>query len=114
MTVERQREYETVYIIRPDVEEGAKTDVKEKIEEVVEEHGGELHDFDDWGSRELAYEIDADTEGVTYSRGDYQCYSYRVPGEAVQEIERQLRLFDTIIKFMTIKLDDDIPVDQAS
>ena len=112
MAVERQREYETVYILRPSAgeEDGAKA--RERVEGVIENAGGHVLRFDDWGQRDLAYEIRDSTEGKRFDRGKYQYYRYLAPGDAVAEVERNLRLFDPVVKYLTVKLDEDLIPDE--
>ena len=108
MPVQRQREYETIYILRPDANDEDQSTARERVEGVVEGREGHVLKFDDWGRRELAYEIRDTTEGRQFDRGVYHYYRYIGPGDVVAEIERQLKLFDPVMKFMTIKIDDDL------
>jgi small subunit ribosomal protein S6 len=108
MAVERQREYETIYILRPDSNDDDVTTVRERLEGVVENAGGHLLKFDDWGQRDLAYEIQDTTESRRFDRAVYHYYRYLGPSEVVAEIERNLRLIDTVLKFMTVKIEDNL------
>lgn len=108
MPVERQREYETICIIRPDAAEEDFSTIKERVENVVEDSGGHVLKFDDWGRRTLAYEIRDETEGRKFERGVYHYYRYMAPAGTVSEVERQLKLLDPVLKFLTVKLDDDL------
>jgi small subunit ribosomal protein S6 len=108
MPVERQSEYETIYIMRPDSNDEDRSSVRERIEGVVEAREGHVLKFDDWGQRELAFEVRDPTEGKRYGRGVYHYYRYIGPNDTVAEVERNLRLVDVVFKYMTIKLDDDL------
>jgi small subunit ribosomal protein S6 len=108
MPVERQSEYETIYIMRPDSNDEERAAVRERVEGVVEARDGHVLKFDDWGQRELAYEVRDATEGTRYDRGVYHYYRYIGPNDTVAEFERNLRLMDTVLKYMTIKIDDDL------
>lgn len=112
MPVERQREYETIYIVRPDAAEEDIATIRERIESVLEEEGGHLLRFDDWGERRLAYEIRDKTEGRQFERGLYHYYRYLVPPGTVGELERHLRLLDPVLKFLSVKIDDDLIPDE--
>lgn len=108
MPVERQREYETICIVRPDAAEEDFSEIRERVDEVVENSGGHVLKHDDWGRRKLAYEIRDETEGRQFERGVYHYYRYIAPGGTVSEVERNLGLLDPVLKFLTVKLDDDL------
>ncbi|MFW5968601.1 MAG: 30S ribosomal protein S6 [Persicimonas sp.] len=108
MAVERQREYETIYILRPDANDDDQSEARERFEGVLEDYDGHVLTFDDWGRRELAYEILDSTSGQRFDRGRYHYFRYIGPGGVVSELERNLKLLDPVIKFLTVKLDDDL------
>ncbi|RDV39785.1 30S ribosomal protein S6 [Lujinxingia vulgaris] len=108
MAVERLREYETIYIVRPDAGEEEFARLRERVEGIIENEGGHLLKFDDWGQRKLAYEIHDKSESRRFERGNYQYYRYLVGGNTVAEIERNLQLIDSVLKFLTVKLEDDL------
>ena len=112
MPVERQREYETIYILRPDAAAEDVTTIRERVEDAIDSEGGHLLKFDDWGSRKMAYEIKDKTEGRRFERGLYHYYRYMVPSGTVAELERRLRLLDPVLKFLTVKLEDDLIPDE--
>ena len=94
------REYETVYILGSDVEDADRERVAERIETVITRFGGEIKRKDEWGRRRLAYKIGK------YERGQYYYVRYTVSGDAVAELERNLRLLDAVIKFISVRLED--------
>ena len=108
MAVERQREYETVYIIRPGADEADKAKARERVEGIIENTGGHVMRFDDWGMRKLAYEIRDRTAATTVDRGVYQYYRFLAPSDTVAEMERNLRILDSVLKYLTVKLDEDL------
>lgn len=108
MAVDRQREYETIYILRPDSNDEQIASVRKRMQGVLESFEGHLLKFDDWGQRELAYEIRDSAEARRYDRGLYHYYRFMGPADTVAELERNLRLLDPVLKFMTVKLDDDL------
>lgn len=112
MPVERQREYETIVIIRPDSAEDEISEVDERVENVVDDEGGQMLKTDDWGRRELAYEIQDDADGRRFERGVYHYFRYIGPPGTVSEVERNLKLLDPTLKFLTVKLDDDLIPDE--
>lgn len=96
------RKYETIFISDPDLQDQARKELFEKVRNIIAKENGILLDFDEWGNKKLAYEIKKKL------RGHYVCMTYGGTGELVKELERNLRLSDDIMKFMTILLSDDV------
>lgn len=112
MAAERQREYETVYIMRPGAGDADTQRTRERVEGIVENAGGHVLRFDDWGMRGTAYEIRDRTDATYHERGIYQYYRYMVPPSTVAEIERNLRILDPVLKYLTVKLEEDLLPDE--
>jgi len=100
------RKYETVFILDPDVKDQARTDLFDRVKNIITKENGILLDFDEWGNKKLAYEIKKKL------RGFYVCITYGGTGHLVKEFERNLRLSDDVLKFMTLLLSDDVTVKQ--
>ncbi|MDA3917885.1 MAG: 30S ribosomal protein S6 [Deltaproteobacteria bacterium] len=100
------RKYETVFILDPDVKDQARTDLFDRVKNIITKENGILLDFDEWGNKKLAYEIKKKL------RGFYVCITYGGTGSLVKELERNLRLSDDVLKFMTLLLSDDVTVEQ--
>ncbi len=96
------RKYETIFICDPDLQEKDRAQFFDRVKQIVERENGFITDFDDWGSRKLAYEI------RKKPRGHYVCMTYGGDGDLVTELERNFRLTDEVMKFMTIVLEKDI------
>ncbi len=97
-----QNEYETTYVARPDLTDEQMTRITTKIEQVVANGSGTLLVTEDWGKRKLAYLIGK------HLRGHYIYVNYCGPSPIVLEIERNLRLEDQLLRFLTVKLEDDV------
>lgn len=99
-------EYETVIIIRPDIDDAATYSLVEKFEQVVVSNGGHLLIRDDWGKRKLAYPIEK------HQKGHYILLSHLAPSSLVTELERRIRNEDSVVRFLTTKIADivDVPV----
>ena len=97
-------EYETIIIVRPDIEESALGALADKFEGVLTDSGGHILDREDWGSRKLAYPI------AKHLRGHFVRMSYLAPAEIIGELERRIRIEDSIVRFMTIRLADAVDV----
>ncbi|WDP88886.1 MAG: 30S ribosomal protein S6 [Desulfobacter sp.] len=96
------RKYETVIISDPDLQDQTRAELFDKIRNIIARENGILLDCDEWGSKKLAYEIKKKL------RGYYTCLTYGGTGDLVKELERNLRLSDDIMKFMTILLSDNV------
>ncbi len=96
------RRYETICIADPDASDENRISLFDKIKSLIAQEKGILVDFDEWGNRQLAYEIRKKT------RGYYVCITYGGTGELVEELERNFRLDDRVLKFMTILLEKDV------
>jgi len=99
------RRYETIFIADNDLSEEDRSPIFEKLNDLIQQHGGLLVMVDEWGGKKLAYEIKKKARGY-YVRLDY-CGS----GTLVNEIERFFRIDDRILKFMTVLLDKDVDIE---
>jgi small subunit ribosomal protein S6 len=97
-------EYETTVIFRPDLGGASIEKSIDRIRSVVGE-GGKLLGINHWGQKRLAYDI------KKHRRGIYVHTQYLGKGAIVSEIERGLRLSEDVLRFLTIKLDEDLALD---
>ena len=100
------RRYETIVIVDPDLGEEARGTVFDKIRELIPQTGGLLVEFDEWGGRKMAYEI------KKKQRGYYVCINYCGSGDLVSEMERQFRIDDHVMKYMTVLLDKEADMER--
>ena len=98
------RQYELVYIVTPEASEQDVADLHTQIEQIIERLKGTLDKTENWGRRKLAYEIGKHREGT------YVVETISGSGELMKEIDRRLRVTDTIIRHLTVRVDDDIKV----
>jgi len=73
----------------------------ERFKKVIEGQGGTVSNVDEWGLRDLAYRIQKQGKGF------YTLLQYRSSGRAVEELERNLRLTDGILRYLTVRADDE-------
>ncbi|MCS6799944.1 MAG: 30S ribosomal protein S6 [Myxococcota bacterium] len=92
------REYETIYILRPNVDPDEADRIAARFADVVRRLDGRMVRVDNWGKRRLAYAIGG------FSRGIFVYVRYVGYGDLVAEIERNLRQFDAIMRFQTVLL----------
>jgi len=100
------RRYETIVIVDPDLGEEQRGTVFDKIRELIPQMGGLLVEFDEWGGRKLAYEI------KKKQRGYYVRVNYCGSGDLVSEMERQFRIEDRVMKYMTVLLDKEADMER--
>lgn len=96
------REYETVYILRPNTANDGVAEVNTRVKDVIEKMGGKVLKVDNWGKRRLAYEVSKERKGI------YLYWRYLATPGVVEETERNLRLLDNVIRYMTVKVDQDV------
>ena len=93
------RDYELLYIIKPEVAEEAIDGIVEKFNEVLVKEGATVAEVDKWGKRKLAYEIDK-----KYREGYYVLVKFNGQSAAVDECERLLKIDDNILHQLTTKV----------
>jgi small subunit ribosomal protein S6 len=98
------REYETIYILRSDIDADGAEKIAQRVADVVERENGRLVKFEAWGRRKLAYEVNKQRKGV------YVYVKYLGKGGLVQELERNLRLADDVVKHMTVQVRGNVDV----
>lgn len=94
------RNYEVMYIQRPDVEEEKRKANAERFQSIITERGGEVTKVTDMGKRRLAYEIDKFRDGY------YVLTNFRANPEAVKELERIMKISDDVIRYLIVREDD--------
>ncbi|MFQ5736375.1 MAG: 30S ribosomal protein S6 [Thermodesulfobacteriota bacterium] len=92
--------YETVGIIKPDVGDDVVKGVIGKATELLTSGGGELIKLDEWGRRRLAYPIQKKNEGY------YFVLTYSSLPETSKGIERSLKLNEDVLRYQTVRLDE--------
>lgn len=94
----RLREYEVVYVLAPNADNAEAERVNAKVTEVVSGYGGKLVKLDNWGRRKLAYPIKRNTRGI------FVYMKYVAQPGVVAEIERNLRIADSVLRFQNTLL----------
>ena len=97
-----QREYETVLIVRPEFNKPAILELVGKVQSILDKEGASLIKVENWGLRTLAYPIKQCKRGIyLYSR-------FLGGSPTVAELERNLRLDEGVIRYLTVKVDEDV------
>ncbi|SHO80431.1 SSU ribosomal protein S6p [hydrothermal vent metagenome] len=98
--------YETMFVIQPTLtEEESKAQVQ-KIMDVITKQGSEIVATKDMGIRRLAYEV------KKHKRGHYTVVLFKAKGDTILEIERNLRINEDVIKFLTIRYSNTVELAQ--
>lgn len=97
------RNYESLYIIHPEVVGDELTAMVEKFQKVLTDQAAEIHKLDNWGVRKLAYPI------KKVERGNYVQTLFCAEPEVIAEFERRLRLDEKIIRFLTVRFEEEFP-----
>lgn len=96
------RNYEIIFIVRPDVVEEEIDKLIAQMEGVVVATGGKLDKVEKMGRRRLAYRVSRQREGI------YILFRLQGSGDTVKEFERRLKVMDTVIKYLTVRIDEDL------
>lgn len=89
--------YETLFVVKPTLTEEETTAQIDKVKSVLEKEGAELLGTNDMGMRKLAYSVQK------HNRGYYTVLFYKANGITISELERNLKINEEVIKFLSIK-----------
>ena len=92
------RNYETVIIFYPDVEEETRNSVMERLTNIIKDNGS-VDEIDEWGDRKFAYEIEY------HNHGYYYLVKFKTEPETIVEFERIAKIQESILRYMVINLD---------
>jgi small subunit ribosomal protein S6 len=93
------RRYETIFIASPVLTDEQVDDLVRNFEGIIAEQGGELLKTDKWGRKKLAYEVQK------FSEGFYTLFEMNAGPNLVAELERRFRNNDSVIKFLSVRMD---------
>ena len=94
------RSYQSILILKPDFDETQVGESLEKITELVKSHGGAILKVDKWGKKRLAYKVKKNRFGY------YLNIYHTCENEKLSSLEAKYKLYEAIIKFMVLRLDD--------
>jgi small subunit ribosomal protein S6 len=96
------RNYEIMFILNPNTSEEEADKINGQIEGVVTAGGGKVEKIEKMGKRRLAYEVDKQREGF------YMLFVISANGDIIKECERRLRVIDAVIKYITVRTDEEV------
>ena len=94
------RKYETLFIVKPDLPEEEMEMIKTRATTAITAKAGLEITLQDWGKKRLAYPI------RKHLKGNFLYLRYLSTGSSVDELERNLRVLDPVLRYITVKLDD--------
>lgn len=92
--------YESVFIARQDISAAQVETLAETFGNIITENGGKVVKTESWGLKTLAYKMNKNR------KGHYYMYNLDAAPEAVQEMERVMRLNEDILRFVTLRLEE--------
>ena len=95
------RSYQSVLILKSDIEEARVAEALEKIGEFIKSNGGACLKIENWGKKRLAYRVKKNRFGV------YLNLYHTLESAKVSDLENKYKLYDLVIKFMVLRLEDD-------
>jgi small subunit ribosomal protein S6 len=101
------RRYETILILRPDLGESAQKDAIRRFEGIIAATSGDLVETDEWGFRELAYRIKGER------RGYYVRLDYGGNGATMNEVERNLKLSDIVLRYLSVLVEAEADLEKV-
>jgi small subunit ribosomal protein S6 len=99
------REYETIYLLRAETPDDQVEEIKERLRGVVSREGGKVIRFTNQGKRKTAFPVAKNAKALFI-----HCLYVGKPG-LVAEFERNLKMMDSVTKFQSVKLADDVDLD---
>ncbi len=96
------RKYEVIFIVRPDIADEEVDKLIAQMEGVVAGAGGKMEKVEKIGRRRLAYRVARQREGI------YVLFVLEGGGDTVKELERRLKVTDAVIKFLTVRIDEEL------
>lgn len=91
--------YEMTYILNPVLEEDRFSELVSFVNKLIEDNKGEVVEVDEWGVKKFAYDIDKKSTGY------YVNMYFNAPAEAIAVVERNMRINDDIMRYLTLKYD---------
>jgi small subunit ribosomal protein S6 len=97
--VESLRSYETLFVLKPDLDEEATTAAIERLTELIQKNKGAVEQINRWGKKRLAYEIE------DYREGYYTLVYFQGEPETAKELDRVMRISDFLLRHTIVRRD---------
>lgn len=99
------RRYESVVILDPDMNDEDVKAFAAKYSGMIQDHGGETLKIDDWGRKRLAYLVNK------RDMGRYMLLEYLASASLIEEVERNFKIAEDVLKFLSVKLEDNVDIE---
>jgi len=96
------REYETIFLVKPDLAEDLVDKIVERMRGIVHRDGGKVIKVENWGKKKTAYEVKKNLRAI------YLRFLYLGTTHQVAEFERNLRMTDDVMKYQSVKIADEV------
>jgi len=93
------RSYETLFVLKPDLDEEATTAAIERLTELIQKNKGAVEQINRWGKKRLAYEIE------DYREGYYTLVYFQGEPETAKELDRVMRISDFLLRHTIVRRD---------
>jgi len=93
------RDYESIFILTPTLKEEESEKVGRRMRDIITAGGGQVAAVENWGRKRLAYEVGK------HKKGEYVLMRYKAGPDTVAELERNFKLTDSVIKYITVRLE---------
>lgn len=98
-----ERRYETLILLHPDLGEAGAHEQVARVQSLMEGKGAAVSAVHEWGQRDLAYAVREQRRAI------FALVEFRASAEALAEIERNLRLMDPVLRFLSVRQEEDAP-----
>lgn len=99
------RRYEALIVLHPDMADDDVKALNERLSGIIKEHGGEIIKIEDWGTKKLAYLV------RKKDKGRYILFDFVSGPELISELERQFKITEDVMKYLSVKLDDEVDLE---
>lgn len=99
------RRYEALIVLDPDILDDDVKALTAKFGDIIKDHAGEIIKIEDWGTKKLAYLV------RKKDKGRYILFDFVSGPELISELERQFKITEDVMKYLSVKLDDDVDLE---
>jgi small subunit ribosomal protein S6 len=100
------RKYETIFILKPDLPREVAIETLDKMKTILDAQKVQLISMDVWGKKKLAYEV------KKFPKGIFILATYLAMPAVIKEFERNLKINQEVLKYLTVQLDDSVDVEK--
>ena len=92
--------YELLFIVDPSIDDETRLATSKRIDNVITSQGGKIDNVEEWGKKKLAYEING------LADGDYTLIDFQADPASIAELDRVMRIMDSVVRFMITRRED--------